>query len=79
MLHAAFPDLEARLEVGLAEGDQVAGYSVWRAAHGTGKPVDQLEIMRIQGGRIAEHWGNASVMDLLQMDLSQAKPAEPER
>lgn len=80
LLHAAFPDLEVSLEDTLAEGDRVAGRSVWRGTRngsvGTGADLNihRLKIVRIQKGRIVEHWGDATAPGLLQ--ASPPKPGE---
>ena len=75
-LRAAFPDLRAVIHDQLAEGDRVATRKTFRGTHRgeflgispTGRMVtfDVLEIVRIDKGRIAEHWNVVDLMGLLQ-------------
>jgi steroid delta-isomerase-like uncharacterized protein len=73
---SAFPDLQAKVEEQIAEGDRVA--TRW-SAHGThrgpllgidatGKEasVTGITIDRIQNGRIVESWSNWDTLGLLQ-------------
>ena len=73
---AAFEDLNVTVEDMVAEGDKVA---VRFTAHGThngafmglpptGKPIAMtgMEIFRIENGRIAELWGEANLLGLMQ-------------
>ena len=72
---AAFPDLHLTLEDIFADGDRVAFRSTIRGAHQgvfqglapTGKQVtvSLLDVVRIENGRFAEHWGGPDLWDLL--------------
>jgi steroid delta-isomerase-like uncharacterized protein len=83
---AAFEDLNVAVEDMVAEGDKVA---VRFTAHGihkgdfnglppTDKPIAMtgIEIFRIEDGKIAEIWGEANLMGLMQQ-LGSFSPAEP--
>jgi predicted ester cyclase len=74
-LRSAFPDLTAVATQIVAEGDQVVGRFEVRGTHRgdylgiapTGKPVEyeEIAIVRLAGGRIAEHWAVADAKTLL--------------
>jgi predicted ester cyclase len=73
---AAFPDSHLTIEDLVAEGDRVAIRLTNRGSHQgaylgiqpTGKQVvaDAIEIMRIENGKIVEHWGAPNNYSLLQ-------------
>jgi steroid delta-isomerase-like uncharacterized protein len=75
-LHVAFPDLRATIHDQLAEGDRVATRKTFRGTHRgeflgispTGRAVtfDVIDVVRIDKGRIAEHWNVVDLMGLLQ-------------
>jgi predicted ester cyclase len=64
-----FPDLSVTVEDVMAEGDRVAARVVMRGTHRgefqgiapTGKQVKvkAIDMFRISGGKIVEHWGHA--------------------
>src|SRR5215217_1098545 len=64
-----FPDLSITIEDVMAEGDRVAARIVMRGTHlgefqgitPTGKRVEvkAMDMFRICGGKIVEHWGHA--------------------
>jgi steroid delta-isomerase-like uncharacterized protein len=72
---AAFTNLQHTLDDLFSEGDRVAIRVTIRGTHQgvfqgivpTGKPVtvSLVEIMRIEGGKIAESWGGVDLADLL--------------
>jgi predicted ester cyclase len=74
-MQAAFPDVT--LEVGdvAVEGDLVAFRSVMRGSHRaafrglppTGRQftVHLVDMVRVRGGRLVEHWGGPDLLDLL--------------
>lgn len=74
-LRAAFPDLHLTVEDMLAEGDRVAFRGVIRGTHEgafmgiapTGKQVTvfAMDVVRIEGGRFAEHWGGPDLFGML--------------
>ena len=75
VVRAAFPDWQLTVEDILAEGDRVTFRATIHATHQgpfhgiapTGKPirVSALEILRIDNGKVVEHWGGADVYSLL--------------
>jgi predicted ester cyclase len=78
--HTAFPDLHFALEDLLAEGDRVTFRVTLRGTHQgvfpfsqgivpTGKPVtiSVLDVVRVEGKRLAEQWGGPDLFDLSQI------------
>jgi len=65
----AFPDLSVSVEDVMSEGDRVAARVTMRGTHRgefqgiapTGKRVEikAIDMFRISGGKIVEHWGHA--------------------
>ena len=76
MYSTAFPDTHFTVEDMIAEGDRVvARLSVSATQHGaflglppTGKHVrfTGIDIIRIAGGKLVEHWGEMDMLGLLQ-------------
>jgi steroid delta-isomerase-like uncharacterized protein len=75
LFRAAFPDQQWLIEDLIAEGDRVVARSTMTGTHtgdffgipATGKSVrvSGVHIVRIQDGRIAEHWGNNDDLGLM--------------
>jgi len=75
-LRAAFPDLQLTVEDIIAEGDRVAVNLTARGTHRgtfqgiapTGKTVtvSAFEVVRIENGKLVEHWGGPDTLNLLQ-------------
>lgn len=73
---AAFHDLNVTVEDTIADGDMVTARFTARGVHKgdfmglppTGKPIVMtgIEIFRVKNGRIAELWGEANLMGLMQ-------------
>ena len=73
---AAFQDLDVTVEDMVAEGDMVAARFTARGVHNgafmglppTGKPITMtgIEIFRLENGKIAELWGEANLLGLMQ-------------
>ncbi len=71
-LHRAFPDLHVTVEDVIAEGDRVVGRNTVTGTHQgeymgippTGKSItyDEIFIVRLADGRIAETWGVVDVL-----------------
>jgi steroid delta-isomerase-like uncharacterized protein len=69
------PDLRVSIETSLAAGDKAAASFVYEGAHGgvyygvapTGRPMrfTSCDIFRVEGGRIAEHWGMGDIAGVL--------------
>ena len=76
MLLTAFPDMHAHIHDQVAEGDKVVTRKTFHATHKgeffgiapTDKEVrfDAIDIMRIDGGKIVEHWGEVDLLSLMQ-------------
>jgi len=73
---AAFPDIQLTIEDMFAEGDRVAFRSTIRGTHQgvfqgiapTGKHVmvALIDVVRVENGKVVEHWGGPDLWDLLQ-------------
>ncbi len=76
MFRAAFPDMQVTIEDMVAEGDKVAVRGAIRGTHQgellgippTGKQVTVplIDINRIEAGKLAERWGQADMLGLMQ-------------
>ena len=76
MMNGAFPDVVVTDEDLIAAGDRVVERSSAKATHkgplmgrpATNKPVrwSEMHIYRLRDGKIAEHWAEVSMMELLQ-------------
>jgi steroid delta-isomerase-like uncharacterized protein len=85
MLRSAFPDFKATIEDIVAEGDKVVIRQTWTGTQTgefmgippTGKRVSfgVIDILRMAGGKCAEHWGQMDNMSLMQQ--LGVIPAEP--
>jgi C-1 hydroxylase len=72
----SFPDMRFQIEDAIAEGDRVVTRMTWRGTHTgdymgappTGKVVScaLIGIARLEGGRIAEHWGVTDELHMMQ-------------
>ncbi len=87
MLRNAFPDFKATIEDILAEGDKVVIRMTWSGTHtggefmgipATGKKVSfgVIDIIRISGGKVVEHWGQMDSMLMMQQLGAIPAPAE---
>ncbi|MDQ0617252.1 ester cyclase [Arthrobacter globiformis] len=76
-VRAAFPDLAVKTsEPALADGNLEAAQTVLTGTHqgdfagvpATGKSVEfsGIDIIRVQDGKVAEHWGSTDTMSLMQ-------------
>lgn len=76
-LRSAFPDIAVKsIEPVLAEGDLEAGYSVLAGTHtgdfagipASGNAVEfgGTDIIRVEDGKVAEHWGSTDTLRLMQ-------------
>ena len=76
-MREAFPDIRAKaIEPTLVDGDLEAAHAVLTGTHqgelmgvaATNRSVEfeTLDIIRVEGGRVAEHWGVTDVMSLMQ-------------
>ena len=84
-LRAAFPDLHAEIDWQSAEGDLVTTYKVYHGTHkGTlfGIPAtdrvvnfETVDAMRVQDGKITDHWGVANLYSLFQQLSGEDGPS----
>jgi steroid delta-isomerase-like uncharacterized protein len=75
LFRAAFPDQWWQIEDLIAEGDRVVARTTMRGTHlgdffgipptGRQVTVSGMHILRIAGGRIAEHWGTNDDLGLM--------------
>ncbi|MHA2394795.1 MAG: ester cyclase [Promethearchaeota archaeon] len=73
---AAFPDVKVVIHSQVAEGDKVVTHKTFHGTHKgefmgippTGKKVaiELIDIFRIAGGKLAEHWAVADMMSVMQ-------------
>jgi steroid delta-isomerase-like uncharacterized protein len=73
---SAFPDMRMTVEDQVAEGDKVVSRATVSGSHlgdymgmpSTGKTfsIGIIDILRLEGGKIAEHWGEADTMGMMQ-------------
>ena len=76
-MRAAFPDIQAKsIDATLADGNLEAAHVVLTGTHkgdfigvaATDKTVEieSIDIIRLEDGKVAEHWGVTDVMSLMQ-------------
>jgi steroid delta-isomerase-like uncharacterized protein len=75
VFRTAFPDMHATIEDMIAEGDKVAMRCRWHGTHlgeffgapATGRSftLTSTDVLRIERGKIAEHWGNEDDLGML--------------
>jgi predicted ester cyclase len=86
MMRAAFPDLHIRIDDSFGAGDQLCARSTWTGTNtgsfmgnpptGRSATWEAIDIIRVQDGRCAEHWGQLDIMGLLtQLGLMQMPKA----
>lgn len=75
MRRQAFPDFKYTIEDVLAEGDKVFGRLTMHGTHtgaflgipasGVGAEMKVMTLVRLQDGKVQEHWGRPDMMSLL--------------
>jgi steroid delta-isomerase-like uncharacterized protein len=83
---SAFPDMRVRVEDQLAEGDKVVsrltvsgtnqGDFMGMPATGKSASIGVVDILRFDGGKIAERWGEADFMGMMQQLGHAPAPGE---
>jgi hypothetical protein len=83
---AAFPDISITIQDVVVEGERIAFRGLMRGTHqgeafglrATGRKVEVrlLDIMRVEGGLIAEQWGGPDVYDLLRQLGAKVVPGD---
>ena len=76
MMGKAFPDLHAEIHAQFAEGDDVVTHKTIHGTHkgdymgvaATGKHVEikVIDILRVSGGKITDHWAVADPLPMLE-------------
>jgi len=87
-LFTAFPDISATIHDQVADGDKVVTRKTFQGTHQgeymgippTGKHVvvDVIDIFRILGGKITDHWAVADMLGLMQQLGVVPPPAQPD-
>jgi predicted ester cyclase len=87
MVRAALPDLRVAIDDEIAEGDRVVFRETWRGTHRgellgtapTGKAVEfgVIDIVRVAGGKIVDHWAQTDWLSLLQQIGALPPPGQP--
>ena len=85
MFEAAFPDYTLEPQDVIAEDDKLVLRAMFRGVHRgafqgvvpTGREVETpiVVIYRVSGGKIAEHWLSANMLDLMQQLEEASAPA----
>jgi steroid delta-isomerase-like uncharacterized protein len=75
-LRTSFPDFHAEIHWQRADGDVITTFKTYRGTHkadflgvpATGKQVEfeTVDAMRVQHGKITEHWGVANLFNVFQ-------------
>jgi steroid delta-isomerase-like uncharacterized protein len=76
MFFAALPDVTVTMEDFIVSGDRIVGRFVYRGTHtgelmgipATGAQVEMrsIDIWRVEGGLLAEHWDELNLMEVFQ-------------
>jgi len=85
-IRAAFPDFHAEIHWQLADGDRVTTYKTYHGTHQgpfLGVPpthrkihFETVDVMRVQHGKITDHWGVGNLLSLMQQIGGWTQPAE---
>jgi steroid delta-isomerase-like uncharacterized protein len=88
LFRSAFPDLKITIDDIIAEGDKVVVRGIWSGTHKgefmgiprTDKSVsfEVIDIVRIVGGKVVEHWGQMDTLRMMQQLGVIATPGESE-
>jgi steroid delta-isomerase-like uncharacterized protein len=75
-MRAAFPDFHAEIHWQLADGDRVTTYKTYHGTHEgrflgvapTHRKIhfETVDVMRVQNGKITDHWGVGNLLSLMQ-------------
>jgi steroid delta-isomerase-like uncharacterized protein len=85
-IRAAFPDLHAEIHWQLADGDRVTTYKTYYGTHEgdflgvapTYRMIhfETVDVMRVEDGKITDHWGVGNLLSLMQQIGGWIPPAE---
>lgn len=75
-IREAFPDFHAEIHFQLADGDRVTTYKTYHGTHEgsflgiapTHRKIhfETVDVMRVQNGKITDHWGVGNLFSLMQ-------------
>jgi predicted ester cyclase len=83
-LRSAFPDFHAEIHKQLADGDRVTTYKTYYGTHEgpflrvapTHRKVQfEIDVMRVQNGKITYHWGVGNLLSVMQQIAGWIPPA----
>jgi len=85
-IRAAFPDFHAEIHWQLADGDRVTTYKTYHGTHEgpflgiapTHRKIhfETVDVMRVQHGKITDHWGVGNLLSLMQQIGGWTQAAE---
>jgi steroid delta-isomerase-like uncharacterized protein len=85
-IRAAFPDFHAEIHWQLADGDRVTTYKTYHGTHEgpflgvapTHRRIhfETVDVMRVQNGKITDHWGVGNLLSLMQQIGGWVPPAD---
>ncbi|HEX4919911.1 MAG TPA: ester cyclase, partial [Candidatus Bathyarchaeia archaeon] len=85
-IRAAFPDFHAEIHWQLADGDRVTTYKTYHGTHEgpflgvtpTHRKIhfETVDVMRVQNGKITDHWGVGNLLSLMQQIGGWAQRAD---
>src|SRR3954447_11527690 len=85
-IREAFPDFHAEIHSQLADGDRVTTYKTYHGTHEgpflgvapTHRRIhfETIDVMRVQNGKITDHWGVGNLLSLLQQIGGWTPPAD---
>src|SRR5215813_7340687 len=85
-IRAAFRDFRAEIHWQLADGDRVTTYKTYHGTHEgpflgvapTHRKIhfETVDVMRVQHGKITDHWGVGNLLSLMQQIGGWTQPAE---
>jgi predicted ester cyclase len=85
-LRTAFPDLHAEIHWQLGDGDRVTTFKTYYGTHegaflGVAPTYSQIhfesvDVMRVQDGKITEHWGVANLLSLMEQIDGRTVPKQ---
>jgi len=74
-IRTAFPDFHAEIHWQLADSDRVTTFKTYHGTHlgdflgvpATGREIrfETVDVMRVQNGKITDHWGVANLLSLM--------------
>jgi len=85
-IREAFPDFRAEIHWQLADGDRVTTYKTYHGTHEgpflgiapTHRKIhfESIDVMRVQNGKITDHWGVGNLLSLMQQIGGWIPPAD---